>query len=219
MLTKGILAGWIRLVGVVVACGCMMTGCEESSDSSSATSFLFGDNDPRVVVAMGDSVTEGSAISGPSYPELVAQMSGKTVINEGRGGVLSSYGAGRIGGVLAAYRPGYVFILYGINDLTHGQSHVWTVENLRLMIRTARQNKTYPIVGTITPRYRTAGLFNPNHEALNMSIRSLCEEENVRMADVERAFANNPALLQPDGIHPNEDGNLVVAMAFYEAMH
>lgn len=213
MSTKG-----IRLLVLLAAGGFMVTGCEESPVSSNTAKLLFGNNNPNVIVAMGDSVTAGTEISGPAFPQLVAQMSGKNVINEGRGGAFSWDGVQRIGGVLSREQPGYVFILYGINDLIHGISRNDTIENLRQMIRVAKENHTYPIVATVPPRYRGNGLFNPNHEALNRLIRNLCKEENVRLADIELEFNNNPALLQADGFHPNEDGNLVIAMVFYEAL-
>lgn len=203
---------------ILAACTCLTAGCETSS-SSPVPAIPFGDNDPNVVVAMGDSVTKGSAIRGPSYPQLVADWSGKTVINEGVGGALSSDGVNRIAGILARDKPGFVFILYGINDIIHVGSDNWTIENLRQMIRLARENQTYPIVGTIPPRYRGYDdFFDPRHTALNRRIRELCIEENVVLADVELAFDNNPELLLPDFFHPNEAGNQVIATVFYETL-
>ncbi len=196
--------------------GLIMTGCEKSSGSSEFGPGSFGDNDRNVIVAMGDSLTTGSAISGPSYPQIVAQMSGKLVINEGVNGALSVDGAARISGVLQRDKPGYVFILYGVNDVIHIGSDDWTVENLRLMIQAARENKTVPIVGTISPRFRWDG--TNRHAGLNERIRELCREEKVRLADVEREFGDNQALMLPDGFHPNENGNLIIATVFYEAL-
>jgi len=199
----------------IAACASVLAGCETSS-SSKAPVIPFGDNDPNVIVAMGDSVTRGTAISGPSYPQLVADWSGKTVINEGVGGALSSDGVNRIAGVLERENPGFVFILYGINDNIHVGSDNWTIANLREMIRLARENQTYPIVGTIPPRFQSNG--ENRHAGLNQRIRDLCNEEDVVLADVDRAFDNNPDLLLEDGFHPNEAGNQIIATVFYETL-
>lgn len=195
----------------------LLAGCEPFS-SSSKDPDSSGNNDPNMVLALGDSVTAGSAISGLSYPQLVADFSGKTVINEGVGGALSSDGADRIQGLLETHKPEHVFILYGINDIIHVSSDDWTIENLRFMINAARNNKSSAIVGTIPPRYRGDDVFDHRHVSLNNRIRQLCLEESVTLADVESAFDYNLELLQEDGFHPNEDGNRLIALVFYEAL-
>ncbi len=200
----------------LLAVGFLLSGCENSSGSSGFSPSTFGDNDPGVVVAMGDSLTTGSALRGPSYPSLVEQMSGKTVINQGVNGALSSDGVNRITDVLQHYKPGYVFILYGVNDVIHISSDNWTIENLRFMIQAARYNLTIPIVGTISPRYRWDG--TSRHTSLNERIRQLCKEEKVRLADVEAEFGDAQDLMLPDGLHPNDSGNLIIATVFYEAL-
>ncbi len=218
-------AGRGRAVGVLMLCAMLLAGCEivprspsslRTTSEPTPTPFDFGDNNPDVVVAMGDSVTAGSAISGPSYPRLVAGMSGKVVINEGIGGEWSSGGLARIGSVLASHKPGYVFIMYGINDEIHVGSVNWTISNLRQMIHIVKESKAYPIVGTIPPRATPSGA--NRHAALNARIRQLCEEENVTLADVELAFNEDYTLMLEDGFHPNENGNLLIAMVFNEAL-
>ena len=202
-------------------------GCERSSDSSldSLSADMqdesewfddrpFGDNDPNLVLAVGDSVTEGSAITGLSYPTLVASFSGKYVINEGVGGTMSSYGLERFEAWLTGYQPGYVMILYGINDIIHVNDLDWTLANLRTMVQKAHANRTVAIVGTLPPRLRPDIGWDHRHITLNQRIRLMVEEENARLADVELAFGWNANLLQVDGYHPNEAGNRVIAATF-----
>lgn len=239
--------GKIRILLAFALCGFFMVGCENSSSSSnsstpvdssspanssspadssdSADSYRpadfasgFGDNDPNVVLALGDSITEGSAISGPSFPQIVAGMSGKSVINAGVGGTMSIDGLNEIGELLAQNKPGYVFILFGVNDLIHVGDYGWTIDNLRQMIRIAKQNNTRPIVGTIPPRYRGDGVTNAMHQRLNRLIRALCKDEKAQLADVEKEFGSDTTLIQEDGMHPTEEGNLIVATVFYEAL-
>jgi lysophospholipase L1-like esterase len=50
---------------------------------------------------------------------------------------------------------------------------------------------------------------------LNDMIRELASNENVDLVDLEREFGSNAEmLLLPDGLHPNDEGNQVVAGAF-----
>lgn len=207
----------IRILLVFAVCGFLMTGCENSSDSSDSSAG-FGDNDRNVILALGDSITAGSEIRGPAFPQIVADMSGKAVINAGVGGELSIDGLNEISELLTQIKPGYVFILYGVNDLIHVGNYDWTIENLRQMIWIAKENKTHPIVGTITPRFGGNGSINAGHQELNRRIRILCTEEKIRLADVELEFDDDVTLMQADGMHPTEDGNVIIAAVFYEAM-
>jgi lysophospholipase L1-like esterase len=84
------------------------------------------------------------------------------------------------------------------------------------MIEIARANKTFPIVGTVPPRKNSSG--ENRHAGINERIRLLCEEEKVTLADVEAAFNEDYTLMMPDGYHPNEDGNLLIAIVFHEAL-
>lgn len=214
----------MAIAAVLLAAGCepFSSSSDKASDPwddepnpSDAETNPYGDNYPARVLALGDSVTAGSTLSGPSYPELVAVYSGKQVFNEGVGGALSADGASRITPLLSVLQPGYVMILYGINDVIHLGDADWTVSNLRTMIEAARANKTVPIVGTIPPRYRGDGVFDVRHTELNAKIRAMAREEDVRLADIEVVFNYDKSLLQDDGFHPNEDGNQLIAVTFY----
>ena len=198
-------------------------GCSGGGDSSTD----FGDNDPSIVVALGDSITFGIFDTGvdscdESYrstagfcPRLQG-LTGKTVINQGRCGEESSGGVSRIDGILKSWRPGVVLIDYTPNDIFEGSDT--TILNLRAMIASARANKTVPVLGTLVPAVGEHAGWEGFIETLNPKILALCNEEGLECADHFQAFTTNPgfiatpyALLAEDGLHPNATGYALMA--------
>lgn len=181
-------------------------GCENNSDSPPD----FGDNDPNTVVCVGDSITKG--IENDGYVPELAALSGKSVIKSAIGGSLASSGVSRTPGLLARYKPGYLVIEYGANDVIHGIPHATTIEDLRAMVQMAKGNMTVPIVCTLTPMVRQHVLLAGEVDSINILIRQMASEEGARVADVNQAFnATGKDLLQFDGLHPTEEGNAVYA--------
>lgn len=194
----------------------------------------FGDNDPSIVVALGDSITFGKHDMGidscaHSYratlgfcPRLQG-LTGKTVINEGECGEKSSDGRARIDSVLQRLRPGVVLIDYSPNDIVDGTEA--TIANLRAMIAIARSNKTVPILGTLVPATGEHAGWEFFINDLNVKILALCKEEGVPCADHYAAFADDPgfrgtpsALLSEDGLHPNAAGYDLMARTWREPL-
>lgn len=194
----------------------------------------FGDNDPSLVVALGDSITFGTHDMGidscsESYRSTIGfcprlqVLTGKTVINEGRCGEGSSGGLGRIERVLRRYRPGVVLIDYSPNDLFGGSEA--TVANLRAMVAAARANKTVPILGTLVPAVGSHAGWEPFIQAVNAKIRVFCEEEGLPYADHYKAFVGYPgftqapySILDADGLHPNSAGYALMAETWREPL-
>ena len=191
----------------------------------------FGNNDPNVFVAFGDSITSGTGDTGsdapddPScvlhntefgYPPRLATLLGATVINEGVCGDTSGGGAARVQSVLSRHRPGYLLILFSPNDLFTPMDTI--IENLRFIIQAAKDNKTIPIIGTLTPAFYSHRGWEPFIEALNPRIVQLANEEGIQVADHWTAFNMDASLLTEDGLHPNARGYEVMARTWYEAI-
>jgi len=205
-------------------------GCTNKGDSSTD----FGDNDPSIVVALGDSITFGIFDMGIGFcsesyrgelgfsPRLQG-LTGKTVINEGRCGETSNGGLGRIDDVLRRWRPGVLLIDYSPNDYYIGSDA--TIFNLRAMIATARANKTVPILGTLVPAVGMHRGWEDFITELNAKILALCTEEQLECADHYKAFSDDPgfketpyALLSFDGLHPNDAGYALMAGTWREPL-
>lgn len=173
----------------------------------------FGDNDPGVVVALGDSITEGVGVSS-TYPDLLAGMIGKTVRNRGSGGAKAGDGAAVIQGVLQGEKPGYVLILYGANDAVTGTPPEDTIGALGAIIEACKDNKTIPVIATLTPMQGSHAAFAAVAKDLSRRIRSLGGQAGAHVCDLENEFGNPSPFLQDDGLHPTDEGNAVIADTF-----
>ena len=174
--------------------------------------------DPNVVLCLGDSITEGYRCSGLPYPSRLAQMSGKSVRNYGKGGKLASYGASIAEDALRRENPGIVCILFGANDAIHQVSPSVTRENLRKIIRLCRKYNAKPIIATPTPQIGSHERFNSGVKAIASQVRSLAREENVTLVDLNSAFGSGTKYLNPaDGLHLSDAGGNLMAREFYKA--
>lgn len=178
----------------------------------------YGDNSPDVVLCMGDSITQGYGVSASdNYPAKLQGMLGRTVINEGLGGARSTYGVKMIRTYLARYKPGYVLIMFGANDVTERPEGA-IVENIRYMVHRAKENKTVPIVATLTP---VSGSRIGKKSAIlrvNDGIRTMAMEESIPLADVDTAFNWDASYLMPDGLHPTSEGLELIAKTFHDTI-
>jgi acyl-CoA thioesterase I len=190
-------------------------GCDDSPPNGSDNDN--GDDVP-VIVAMGDSITAGSEIRGPSYPAILSERLGYEVHNEGVGGFSSKRGAGLVDDVIAYYQPDYVFIMYGTIDVWATELYDEVIGNLDFMVDELRRNGATPVVGTIPPRYSADPFLEELHTVLNRYIRRFAREASVHLVDVEAAFRGRPELMQRDGVHPNDAGTAVIADLCYDAL-
>lgn len=206
------LGQWIIILPIIFG----LLGCEGDSGNI-WDGWDFGDNDPNIYVAMGDSITAGYGLDSytEAYPALLSGMLGKTVYNSGISGSRSSYGAGAVSSVLNSYKPGYLLILYGVNDLIHDYSIDSIVTNLSTMIQTAKNSQTIPVIATLTPVFDSHSFIEDGVVELNARIRQLAAEENIYVADLEQAFNWNQAYIDSDGLHPNSQGHDLIAVTFY----
>jgi lysophospholipase L1-like esterase len=204
---------WFRgLLLVVVAVG--LSGCFDSGSSSGGGTPDVGDNNIDVVVAIGDSITEGRCVpAGAPYPSRVGGLSGKNVVNQGICGERSAGGASRMGGVLNRFKPGYVVIFYGANDAIFGMGSEQLINNLRNMISAAQANQTVPLLCTLLPMYDSHAFANPKVDEYNPLIRELAKEMKVKLIDLSKEYGANRSFLLPDGLHPSDSGNQLIALA------
>ena len=204
---------WFTLLALV---GILSVGCNSDGggDDGGSSKQDFGDNNPNRVVALGDSITEGiCAPDGAPYPSRLAGLSGKEVINQGGCGERSAGGASRIGGGLSRYKPGYIVILYGANDAIYAMGSEQLINNLRNMCNAAIANKTVPILMTCTPMYDSHAFAAGTVGSYNQPIRDLGKEMGVKVVDLANEFGTERSFLQPDGLHPSDSGNQLIALS------
>ena len=173
-----------------------------------------GNNDLNVVVAFGDSITQGRQCSCTPYPARVQSLIGKTVFNTGIGGSDATANVGRTQSAIDKYHPAFMVILYGVNDVILGGSVDGILGALNEMVNICKNNQVVPVLATYPMPITSHGVFAPTTAALNAGIRSLADAQGIRCVDLEREFGADPALYEPDGLHPNDAGTQVMAMAF-----
>ena len=216
--------GWISGSGVIAFLSAfLLAGC--GSDGSSLENKNPGNNDLNVVVAFGDSITKGSECACAPYPARLSGLIGKIVYNTGVGGSTATGNVGRTQEAINKYHPAYLFILYGINDVIHSTNPGNVVAALGQMVQICKQNNVVPVLMTYPRPMLGHSLFAGPTISLNRGIRDLARAEGIRCVDLEREFADgkdplNPewrlsdlSLLGPDGLHPNDAGTQVIALA------
>lgn len=195
------------------------TGCESDGDAPLGSGHDFGENDANLYAALGDSITYGRTVpAGAPYPERLAGMLGKTVLNYGVPGQRAFEGAARVSGVLSR-KPGFLLILFGSNDAITSVDPVFTKESLRSIVLAARGNKTIPVIATIPPMTGTHAAFAGAARTVNGHIRALASEEGVTLVDLESSFGSGSGYLDADGLHPNDAGTQRMAEGFFGVLN
>ncbi|MBI2440818.1 MAG: SGNH/GDSL hydrolase family protein [Lentisphaerae bacterium] len=214
---------WLgRLMGgSALAVGLALAGCDGSSSKSLGEGFDFGPNNPSLYVAFGDSITAGTGLAAPgsdAYSVKLAGMLNKTVLNAGYPGASSGELVDRIHDILDDNKPGFLLILAGINDLIMGYGEDVAAINVRIMIQACTDNKTIPVIATLTPVFGGYAGHSSAVGRLNDKIRAISSELGVALVDLNEAFEDNLAYMQTDGLHPNETGHALMAITFYDVV-
>jgi len=213
----------VSVLSVGAACG-FLVGCDDGGDGKLSNKNP-GINDLNVVVAFGDSITQGSECSCVPYPARLSALIGKTVYNTGVGGSKAESSVGRTQTAINKYHPAYMLILYGVNDVIHGHNVGGILGALNQMVLICKQNNVVPVLATYPVPILGHRLFAYNTQMLNMGIRTIAEAEGIKCVDLEAEFAvddpmnpeavnADPLLMEPDGLHPNDPGTQIMAMAF-----
>lgn len=173
-----------------------------------------GNNDVGVVAAFGDSITRGSECACAPYPARLAGMIGKGVGNFGISGSTAADNVARTQSVIDQCHPGFMLILYGVNDVIHAHGIDGIVSALSQMVDICKNNNVVPVLATYPRPITGHAVFGPRTSALNEQIRSLASAKGIHCVDLQKEFNAQPDLYEPDGLHPNDAGTQLVALAF-----
>jgi len=157
-----------------------------------------------IVVAFGDSLTYGTgANEEESYPVQLARITGRRVVREGVPGEVSATGLARLPAALDEHQPRLLILCHGGNDFLRRLPKEQAAENVRAMIRLAKDRGVEvlligtPEIGfTLTPPEFYAGIakqFGIPYEG-----------------DVLTKILRNGEL-KSDQIHPNAQGYRLMA--------
>ena len=187
------MSAYKRVLGAAVLAGTLLTGCSSSTDSLPR---LAPD---AVILAFGDSLTFGTgANSDQSYPAVLENLSGRTVINAGNPGEVSADGLRRLPGEVDAQEPDLVVLCHGGNDILRKFDRAQTRENLTAMIEYLHDSEI-PVVLIGVPDF---GLF------LNTADMYLEVADDTGVIIEEDIIADllSDNQFKSDQVHPNAAG-------------
>lgn len=152
-----------------------------------------------VVLAFGDSLTYGTgARAEDSYPAVLSQLLGRTVIRAGVPGEQTAGGLQRLPGVLDEHRPRLVIVCLGGNDMLRKGSPDVIETNLRAMLKEIRgRGLDAVLVGVPAP-----GLITSAPEFYEKLAREFAIPYEGKIVT---SVLYKPEL-KSDPIHPNADG-------------
>ncbi|MFH0944719.1 MAG: arylesterase [Planctomycetota bacterium] len=198
----------------------MLPGCGEERVEPVVRERVVKDAGPEatgpVVLFLGDSLTFGYGLSpDESYPSVIERKIEEAglayqVVNAGVSGDTTAGGLRRLDWLLRR-EPSVMVLALGANDGLRGIPVETTRSNLKAIVEAAR--KRFPDV-----RILLAGMQAPPNmgqqftDAFRQIFPELAEELDLSLIPfLLEGVAGDPELNLPDGIHPNPDGQKIVA--------
>ncbi|AOB31606.1 GDSL family lipase [Bordetella sp. H567] len=174
------------------------------------TSAATGSAGQKTILVVGDSLSAEYGIArGTGWVPLLGrrlsqQYPGWTVVNASISGDTTSGGLTRLPGLLRQHHPAIVILELGSNDALRGLPLAMTQQNLAAMTQQARQGgAAVLLVGMqIPPNYGRAYA-----DQFRELFGKVAKAENAGLVPfLMEGIASNRDLFQPDGLHPNEQG-------------
>ena len=164
-----------------------------------------------VVLAFGDSITFGSgAGENQSYPAVLEALIGRKVHGAGVPGEVSAAGLARLPSALDYYKPQLLILCSGGNDFLRKLGKQQAAENLRAMVRTAR-DKSVAVMLIAVPE---PGLMPSPPDFYS----DVAKEFGIPYEDGALAKILRDNQLKSDLIHPNAKGYARLAEAVAEVL-
>lgn len=181
------------------------------------------DNRP-VIAAFGDSLTAGFGVEpGKNYPDDLQQLLDRTgyryrVLNVGVSGDTTSDGVERMQEVMALH-PAIVILEFGGNDGLRGLPVSNTKLNLARMIEELQKKGSKVLLAGMTLPRNYGPEYIASFEEVYVDLAN--QYKVPRIPFLLEGVGGVPRLMQHDGIHPNAQGDTIVArtvMRYLEPM-
>lgn len=209
---------------IFAAFGCGSAKYQRSSNEARAKPLVTPQTVSKrpKIIAFGDSLTAGFGLSEKeSYPYLLQERL-KTdgfdyeVVNAGVSGDTSLGGLERSDWVLEQENVAILILELGANDLLRGMPPGRMKENLDKIIRKAKaKNVEVLLCGMLAPP--AAG--SDYQREFMMAFPDLADEHKVEFLPfLLDGVAAKKELNQPDGIHPNAEGEKIMTENVYRAL-
>ncbi|OUR86397.1 hypothetical protein A9Q92_05760 [Methylophaga sp. 42_8_T64] len=195
-----------KVLYVFICCFCLLA-CSDNNPKLTQLS------DDAVILAFGDSLTFGMGADNSqtqSYPAVLQQLTGHTVINSGIPGEVSTEGLTRLAEELEEYQPNLVILCHGGNDLIRRLNKDTLRHNLEQMV-TLIQDSGAQVVLVGVPNFNIT-LAVPDLYA------EIAQQFNVPIEmEIIPSVERNPKL-KSDTIHPNTAGYKQVAQDIHSLL-
>ncbi len=160
-----------------------------------------------VILSFGDSLSYGTGASAEqSYPAVLSNLIGRTVVRSGVPGEISAGGLSRLPRVLEEHTPALVILCHGGNDLLRKLSNEALERNLKAMIALIRAaGAEVLLVGVPKPAILGLGTAEV--------YRKVAGDLAVPLLDDTLADILGDTSQKSDHIHPNAAGYVALAQA------
>ncbi len=163
------------------------------------------------ILAFGDSLTQGVGTTKQhSYPSVLAQLSGRKVVNAGISGELTEQGLARLESVIDKNSPDLIILLEGGNDILRNRNLQQTKQNLTAMIALAKQ-KGVQLVLIGVPQKQLFSDVAPFFKELAEEHKLVFDGELI--SSLLRKRSN-----KSDMVHFNKSGYQKMAEAIYQLL-
>lgn len=172
----------------------------------------------RVIVAMGDSLTEGLGVDmDQAYPaqlEHKLQVDGYnfSVVNAGFSGETSSGALQRVDFVLKL-KPEIVILGTGGNDSLRGIDPALTQENITKLVRAFKAKHVVVVLAGMQTVQNMGADYTQKFQAIYPTVAKA--EDVILIPFFLEGVPDNPKLMQDDFIHPKPEGYTIVVKNMY----
>ena len=186
---------------------------EETAEAAPAEEAETEEDEPleldRRIVVVGDSIAAGVG-AGVAFPSLIESRTGISTVSAATPGISAEGGASQVPRLIDRFRPQWLVILLGTNNAAGAAGGVsGAISAVSFAVRTAQDAGVIPIVGTLPPISRDA---TQNQRAAEISA-GLRRISGARIARINSSVSIN---LIDDGLHPNTQGQEIIARLFAE---
>ena len=214
------------LIALLFSCGnkSSKNANETKQETTEETKTEVQGADNKTIVFFGDSLTAGYGLddSNDAYPSLIQSKIDSlklnyTVVNSGVSGETTSGGRSRIGWVLNQQVDVFVLEL-GANDGLRGITLSETRQNIQAIIDTVKQK--FPESNIILAGMQLPPNLGQDYTTEFRNIFSELAEKNslAIIPFLLKDVGGIPELNLEDGIHPNEEGQKIVANNVWEVL-
>ena len=209
-----------RIANVFAVFFLIVAGCspEPAEDAGQKTSTADERKPQKLIVALGDSLTEGLGIDeDKTYPALLERKLRENgldyrVVNAGVSGETTAGTLSRISWILSM-NPDWVILETGANDGLRGLDPELAAENIRKIIGKLREANVGVILAGMKMFQSQGAEYS---EKFNAIYPHLAESENVPLIPFFlEGVAGKRELNLDDGIHPNEQGYRIIVESIY----